>query len=413
MRDIELYKYLLGIEKPWSVNRVELDAKTLRVDVWIEHSRVKAWPCPECGEDCGLHDHDPERVWRHLDSCQFQTHLHARTPRVRCATHGVRQVRLPWAEPRSRFTLLFERFAIDVLLECDVKAAADILRISWDEAHTIMRHAVERGLARRESKTPRLMGVDEKAISKGHHYATLVNDLENGTVIDVAEGRTKESLLQALGSFSLNDLAEVEAVAMDMWEPFAKTLREVMAGADEKIVFDRYHIVSHMNEAVDKVRRKENRLLLGLGDERLVGSKYMWLYAEENLPEKYAADFDALRGSTLKTARAWAIKESLRELWACASFEEGAAWWKRWYCWATHSRIEPVIKVAKMIKRHLENVLSYFRHRITNAVSEAINSVVQMLKKRAFGYRSFDNFRIAILFRCGGLALYPASHPII
>jgi len=411
VRDTELYQHLLGLERPWTVDRIHLDASQKRVDVWAKHSSPKSWPCPECGAACGLHDHDEERTWRHLDSCHFETYLHARVPRVRCSEHGVRQVRVSWGEPRSRFTLLFERFAIDVLLECDVKAAADILGISWDEAHGIMERAVARGLGRRENKAPREMGIDEKALAKGHRYATLVNDLEHGIVVEVAKGRTKDSLLEALGSFSLNDLADVQAVAMDMWEPYIQMIRSVVNNADEKIVFDRFHIVGHMNDALDKVRRGENKQLRADGDERLVGSKHMWLYAAENLPEKYEADFAVLRASTLKTARAWALKESLRALWDNPSAASGERWWKRWYFWATHSRLEPVRKVAAMIKRHLPNVLSYFRHRITNAASEAINSVIQMLKKRAFGYRSFDNFRTTILFRCGGLDLYPSAHP--
>jgi hypothetical protein len=119
MRDTELYRAILGLESPWTVARVELDVKQQRVDVYAEHGKRKTWPCPECEASCGLHDHDEERTWRHLDSCQFQTYLHASVPRVRCDEHGVRQVRVPWAEPRSRFTLLFERFAIDVLHETD------------------------------------------------------------------------------------------------------------------------------------------------------------------------------------------------------------------------------------------------------------------------------------------------------
>src|SRR4051794_4617988 len=115
---------LLGLESHWTVARVELNVKKQRVDVWAEHNRPKSWPCPECGSACDLHDHDEERTWRHLDSCQFQTHLHARVPRVKCPAHGVRQVRVPWAEARSGFTLLFERFAIDVLLESSIKGAA-------------------------------------------------------------------------------------------------------------------------------------------------------------------------------------------------------------------------------------------------------------------------------------------------
>jgi transposase len=410
MRDTELYRHLLGLESPWTVSRVDLDVKAQRVDVFAEHGDKKTWPCPDCGRERGLHDHEPERVWRHLDSCQFQTFLHARVPRVNCKDCGTKQVRVPWAEPRSRFTLLFERLAIDVLRECDVSGAAQILRVSWDEAHGIMLRAVERGLARRKHEVPRLMGIDEKALAKGHRYGTLVNDLERGIVINVAEDRTMESLWRCLAKFSLDDLAKVEAVAMDMWEPFVTMVHRLVDDADEKIVFDRFHIAAHMSEAVDKVRRLENRLLRAEGDDRLVGSKHMWLYSEPNMPEKHRAGFDALRASKLKTARAWALKESLREFWAQPTLAKATAWWKRWYGWAMRSRLEPVKKVARMLKRHLPNILTYFAHRITNAGSEAINSVVQMLKKRAFGFRNFENFRASILFRCGGLDLYP-SHP--
>jgi transposase len=317
---------------------------------------------------------------------------------------------VPWAEPRSRFTLLFERLAIDVLRECDIKGAAKVLSLSWDEAHGIMSRAVERGLKRRKLTAPRLLGIDDKAIAKGHRYATLVNDLEHSVVIEVAEDRKQESVFHCFAKYSLEELAKVEAVAMDMWEPFVGMIKTMIDDADKKIVFDRFHIVAHMNEALDKVRRRENRELKAAGDNRLSGSKHLWLYAPENIPEKHRAGFSALKKSNLKTARTWAIKECLRSLWDQPSPEAGMAWWKRWYFWATHSRLEPVKKVAAMIKRRLPNVLTYFTHRITNAGSEAINSVVQMLKKRAFGYRSFENFRVAILFRCGGLDLYPC-HP--
>ena len=414
MRDTDLYRQLLGLEKPWTVDRVELDVKQQRVDVFAKHEKAK-WNCPECDKPCGLHDHDEERVWRHLDSCGFLTFLHARIPRVKCSEHGVRQVRVSWAEPKARFTALFERFAIDVLLETSIAGATTILRISWDEAHHLMERAVTRGMERRPHEVPKYLGIDEKSLAKGQRYATMVCDLERGHVIDLAEDRTKDSVLQCLGRYSINELAAVEAVAMDMWQPYIQQLSAILDDADRKIVFDRFHIVGHMNKALDQVRRRENKALRAEGDDRLVGSKHLWLYGADNLTASKAdlrtkVAFANLRASNLETARAWALKEMLRDLWKQPSRAAGERWYRRWYSWAVRSRLAPVKKVAAMVKRHLPNVLTYFKHRITNAGSEAINSVVQMLKKRAFGYRSFENFRTVVLFRCGGLDLYPSTH---
>src|SRR5712691_650103 len=166
MRDTELYRHVLGLESPWAVSKVELSTEKQRIDVWAEHKANATFCCPECGKPAGLHDHAEERVWRHLDTCQFATYLHARVPRVNCTTHGVRQVKVSWAESRSRFTLLFERFAIDVLKETDVAGGAKILGLSWDEAHLLMARAVARGRSRKPKTIPSHLGIDEKAISK-------------------------------------------------------------------------------------------------------------------------------------------------------------------------------------------------------------------------------------------------------
>ena len=396
------------------MDRVDLNVEKRQVDVYTKHTKPKTWPCPECAKPCGLHDHDGERSWRHLDSCGFGTFLHARVPRVNCPEHGVRLARVSWAEPKSRFTALFEQFAIDVLLETSIVGAAKILRLSWDEAHHLMKRAVERGMARRPHVVPKQLGVDEKAIAKGQRYVTVLTDLEKGHVVEMAEGRTKDSLYRCLGKFSINELSTVEAIAMDMWAPYAQVFRALVDDADDKIVYDRFHIVAHMNEAVDQVRRRENKALRAEGDERLVGTKHLWLYGEGNIPsDRYDIEtrlaFSNLRQAHLKTARAYAIKETLRALWRERSRAGGLRVFNRWYAWAIRSRLTPVKKVAAMVKRHLPNILTYFKHRITNAGSEALNSVVQMLKKRAFGYRSFVNFRIAVLFRCGGLSLHPLT----
>lgn len=412
MRDTELYRHLLGLEEPWTVSRVELKVQDQQVDVWADHADGLQWKCPECATPLGLYDHSEERIWRHLDSCQFKTFLHAKPPRVHCPTHGVKQVKLPWAEPRSRFTALFERLAIDVLKETDVLGATRILRISWDEAWHIMELAVERGLANKGERVVRQIGVDEKAIAKGQQYMTIACDLELGTVEYVGEGRKQETLEKYFEGLSAKQLSRIKAIAMDMWDPYVAAVRERVPEGMKKIVYDRYHVMGHMNKAVDTVRKQESRDFRDEGDGRLTGSKYLWLYGKENLPDKHRDRFQALKAMNLKTGRAWAIKESLREFWAYQ--EEGWArrFWKKWNFWATHSRLKPVIKAARTIGVHLSNILTYFTHRITNAVSEGINSKIQTIKKMACGFRNRENFKTAIFFHCGGLDLYSRTHGI-
>lgn len=195
MRDSELYRQILGLEAPWSVTRVDLNVEKERVDVWVGHKRGKLWPCPKCQRQLPCRDHAAERVWRHLDTCQFRTFLHARIPRVECPEHGILQVKVPWAEARSRFTILMERMVIDVLRECStVEGVRRILRLSWDEVWGVMSRAVVRGQARKEERVIPFLGVDEKAFRKGHKYMTVVCDLEGATVGYVAEDRKADSL---------------------------------------------------------------------------------------------------------------------------------------------------------------------------------------------------------------------------
>src|SRR6202790_4478845 len=173
MQDRELYRRILGIEAPWYVDSVELKLEAGEIHVRLGHNDLSDWPCPECGAACKLYDHQPERQWRHLDTCQYRTILHAEPPRSACSNHGVRVVKMPWAEPSSRFTALFELLAIEWLKAASQKAVAGLLKLSWDEIHGIMERAVKRGLERRKAEPVSQIGVDEKAFRKGHNYLTV------------------------------------------------------------------------------------------------------------------------------------------------------------------------------------------------------------------------------------------------
>lgn len=418
MRDRELYQKVLGLSEPWSVSRVELKLAERRVDVWVEHRLGVKWQCPQCesaaksggepSKELTCYDHAEERVWRHLDTCQFQTHLHARTPRAECPDHGVVNVAVPWADAWSRFTLLMESWIIEVLRECaTVTGAASLTSLTWDEVFGIMERAVARGRASKQAHPLTQIGVDEKAFRKGHSYMTVVCDLNRSTVEYVAEGRKAESLGEFYDSLGRERLAGIEAIAMDMWEPYVKATMEHVPLASEKIVFDKFHIMKHMNEALDEVRREEHRELTERDDDRLKGTKHWWLYGSENLPDKYRQAFNRVRDQNLRTSRAWAMKETLRELWFYRSVTWARKFFGQWRHWVNRSRLEPVKEVARMLQKRLSNVLTYCKHEITNAVAEGLNSKIMAVKRRACGYRNKENFKTAIYFFCGGLNLYP------
>jgi transposase len=408
MKDIQLYQQILGLADPWQVQEVTLNREAQEIEVRVvctEH----VWGCPECGQRMEVHDYD-ERRWRHLDSCQYQTFVRARVPVVKCSAHGAQTVAVPWAEKWGRFTRLFERLAIDLLQECSIWAACQILRISWDEADGIKQRAVKRGLARKARRVPQEVCVDEKAAGRGQDYVTVVARVEAGkpaTVDYVGDGRSQESLDRYWQQWTREELAAVEAVGMDMWDPYFQSTLAQVPEAQRKIVYDPFHLSCHMNKAVNEVRKAEARELLKAGDTTLQGTRHLWLYAWENLMEPVASRFNELRRIKLKTARAWSLKEMWRDMWASLNVPEAKDFFQCWYSWAIRSRLAPIKRVARMFKAHLANILTYFDTFLTNGPIEGLNNRIQGLIKKAFGYRNRQRFKTDILFHLGGLDLYP------
>jgi transposase len=337
---------------------------------------------------------------------QFETRLTARVPRADCRACGIKTSEVTWAGKHSRFTLMFEAFAIQVIRACgNVKNAATLIGLDWDSVHRIMQRAVQRGLERRELELIEYVGIDEKSFRRGHSYVTLLVDLTGSRVLEVVEDRTEEAANGLWNILSEEQKAQIEAVATDMWPAFANSVAANAQEAD--VVHDRFHLSKHLNEAVDQVRRQEHKQLKQVGDNRLTGSKQLWLFNPENLSEDHWLEFENLKDQELKTSRAWAIKEQFRWLWEYRYEGNARKFFQRWYGWASRSRLKPIVKVAKMFKRHLANILTYFRHRITNAMSEGFNSRIQSIKSQARGFRAFENFRTRILFYCGKLDLLP------
>lgn len=416
MNDVQLYSQLLGISKPWVVSRVELNSDNKEVLVYVETSqRGLSFPCPECHDLCPVHDFSAERRWRHLDSCGFSTFLVARVPRVNCGDHGVKTVAVPWSAPHSRFTLAFETFVIAVLKSTMVQSkAAALLGVTEAQIHGLMHRAVQRGLERRRvqesEQSLEHLSLDEKSFQKGHRYITVLGDSQRCRVLDVVEGRTASATIDLLEqSLTESQRKTVHSVTMDMWSAFMSATDKVLPEA--VLVHDRFHVVKHLNQAVDQTRRMEQGIL-GSADgvkSLLKRTRYIWLSNAENLSPDKRDLLNKLRDKDFLTANVWAFKEAFREFYNAANESEARIFFQNWMQFAQELGCRHLTKVALMLEDHLQGLLNYHAYQTTNATAEGLNSQIQRLKTNARGFRRFENFRVAILFFFGRLDLRPQS----
>jgi transposase len=400
----EFFGQLLRLEEPWRVTTVAKDLARETVTICVSWPQNTKVACPQCGKLCGVYDRLPERTWRHLSVMEYLLELRCAVPRCECPEHGVKTMNVPWAEPGSRFTFQFEAFAVVVIEACrSLTQAAELLRLNWDSVQRIIERAVDRGLTRRTTEGIKQVGLDEKSFLRGQRYISLMTDLGRSRVLEVVEGRETGQAVALWESLPSEQRVKVEAAAMDMGANFAAATR--IAAPQALIVHDRFHVSKHLNEAVDQTRRQEAAKLAEKGDETLKKTRYLWLHG--TVPENHQASFADLLEMNLKTSRAWLYKEQMVEFWAQPDAKAGERFFAQWYKAVMRSRLPKVKAVARTLKAHLVNLLTYFQHPITNAITEGFNSKIQAIKADARGFRSFANYRARILFFCGKLDLMP------
>lgn len=338
---------------------------------------------------------------------EYQTVIQCDVPRIKCTEHGVLKVRVPWAEPLSRYTMAFESCVIDWLHDASVSTVADNLGIAWNAVDNIMRRAVERGMHRRKKSRPKHIAIDETSFQKRHEYVSVVTNQETGAVDYVADGRTEEALSPYYQELGISGCSRIQSVSMDMWPAYINATTNYVKDAESKICFDKFHVAQHLGTAVDKVRRTEHRELMQAGDERLKGTKFYWLMNPENMSKEIDDEFRQIRNSTLRTSTAWAVKEHAMCLWDYVSKTWAEKAWRKWIELADSTQMPSLIKVATTVSNHLWGIVNAIVLRKSNAVAESINSKIQRLKARARGFRNRERFKSAIMFHCGKLDLYP------
>ena len=395
----QLFRLALGLDEPWAVSRIEFSDEEQQLDLWLDFPAGSRFTCPQCErDDCGVYD-TTERTWRHLNFFQHKTFLHARQPRITCPDHGVKTVAVPWARPGAGFTLLMEAFVLLLVQGGMTPTQAGRLVDEHDtRLWRILQHYVEKARSEADFSEVTAIGVDETSRRRGHNYLTVFMDLDEGRrrVLFATEGKDASTVsrfredLEAHGGRA----EQVEEACLDMSGAFIRGLKDQFPEA--KRTFDNFHLMQLLTGAVDKVRRQEQKTR-----PELKKTRFLWLKNEWNWTAKQAETFDVLRKRKLATVKAMQIKSVFQDLFALDTAEEAEPWLRRWYFWATHSRIDAIIKAAKTIKEHWDGVLRWFTSRISNGVVEAVNGLIQSAKARARGFAS-TRYLITMVYLIAG-----------
>jgi transposase len=390
-----LFAMALGIQEPWYIGDIKFDTQQQRLDLYIQYKGGIAFPCAECGEMSKVRD-SKEKVWRHLDFFQHECYLHAQVPRINCRKHGIRQVVVPWASPRSGFTILFESFAMILVQQMTVNAAARILRIFDTRLWRIIQKHVTKARAKEDYSTVKQIGIDETSVKKKHTYVTFVVDLARNKLLFGTEGNAS-TVVKAFATELTDHNSNPEAitdVCCDLWRGYEKGVGEYLENA--AITYDRFHFIKKINVAVDEVRKSE-----GKEKKELKGSRFLFLKNPANLTPEQAERLKPLCTETTKTGKAYSLKVSLLDVYRCPGYDVALAFLHKWADWAQRSKLKPFIQLSKSVRRNAKMIAHWHITHITNGILEGFNSLIQAAKNKARGYRNPKNF-IAIAYLLTG-----------
>jgi transposase len=389
-----LLNMLLNVKSPWVTTSIEVDEKEKTVLITIDLERGSQFPCPKCGHMSKLHD-STFRSWRHLDLFNYVCYLNVKIPRTKCQHHGVKTIEeIPWGRMGSHYSFLFEAKVMRLCKYMSVSAISRELGEPDNNLWRVFHHYVDKALEwELDLEGLNRLCVDETSCKKGHSYVTIFTDIATGKVVYVTEGRKKDVFKELRDWLpgKNGSPSNIDAFSMDMSKSYIAGRREYFPDAVE--VFDKFHLKKALNEAVDKVRKQEV-----VECEELKRTKYLWLKNEVNLTEQEKLlVHNFLVEGTYKTGLAYQLKQAYDQIWNVQP-KSIEATLERWLCLAENSCLEPVQKFVKTIGRHYEGVLNAICSKINNGLAEGVNSVVQLAKSRARGYRNVKNFMSMIYY---------------
>ena len=394
-----LFQKALGITTPWEIISVQFDNETKRLDIHIDFKRGATFTDSENPEKAYKAYDTVKKTWRHLNFFQHECYLHARVPRIKRDDGKVRLIPPPWSGVVSGFTLLFEALLIQLCKSMPVHNVCQLTGVSDYKIWRVLLIYVMGAKFDEDFSMLKAIGMDETSIAKGHEYITLFVDLKKRRTIHISDGKGSQTVADFVETLKDKNgkSSQISDVSCDMSPAFIKGVREHLPEAE--ITFDKFHVLKIINEAVDKVRREEVKT-----QPILKGKRYPLLKNDNSLTRKQKALKEELTLSkqNLKSVRAMHIRESFQQIYQADNLDDFEKRLKQWFYWATHCRLKPMIKAAKMVKRHWQGIVRWKDSQINNGILEGLNSVLQAAKRKARGYKA-EHFKIIAYLLTGKL----------
>jgi transposase len=398
----QLFTEALGIVAPWKITSLTFDPqkKQLNIEVEFERGSTFTYEDPKTGEKGDYKAYDTIRkTWRHLNFFEHECYLHVKVPRIKPKDGGITMIFPPWSGNVNGFTLLFEALVLQLCKNMPVYQASRILNTTDHKLWRVLDCYVTKALNLADLSAVKAIGIDETSIKRGHNYISLFVDLIAKKTIFITEGKDHKTVtefaqcLEEQGGKREN----IKDVSCDMSPAFIKGVTQEFP--DARITFDKFHILKIINEAVDAVRREEAK-----NNPLLKGARYCFIKNNQNLTAAQKTKRESLSELNLKSMRALHIRENFQEIYKANTFEDFEKLLNKWYFWATHSKLKPIIKAAKTMKKHWDGILEWKRSQINNGILEGLNSIIQAAKRKARGYK-FEHFKVIAFLLTGKLNL--------
>ena len=403
----KLFEQSIGIEEPWYIRSIETQGAEVHIYVDIREGNLL--PCPECQEMCKRTGYEKkERVWRHGDCLFYPCYVHCRRPRIRCKDHKTKVVNAPWARKSSRFTLLFEGYAILLLADMPILKASKILRCNEKSLTRIMKYWVYDAVEKDDLSGVTSLSVDETSFKKGQSYVSVVIDAKERRVIDVEQGRSSEQIEQF--SYKLEkkggDCDKIQYVSSDLSSAYRAGIQLCFPQAKHTV--DKFHVKKLLLDAMDEVRISEQREHKKTNKKKSKNkqiSRKLLMIPETKQSEEQRTKIEQISKEYPKTGRAFRMVQAIDTVYASSNIETAEKRLNQLYTWMRRSRLEPMKRAALTLRNYAEEILNIFKSRMTNAISEGINSMIQAAKRKARGYHTFDGFASMIYLIAGKLEL--------